>query len=390
MTTATDPRVTAIENSGWSRSFTFYQPRNAAFWVYLALVGSGALTFVSMLAMSAGAYGRAIAVSVVLFTVYGALFWWFTQHIDRYARQPAKLITTAFVWGAFAATWSMAANANNALMSLYSKWFGQSWAQDWSAGLAAPFTEEVAKGIGLVLLIALAPRLIRTAFDGFIVGAFLGLGFQIAEDIVYALNSAGTQFGANQVEASIGVVWMRMATGLSAHILYSAIFCAGLVYLLGRPAEPRRVGRGLLLMATAMLLHGVWDSLAAITQGNVAVFIPCMVAIVLVALYIAVRVFRATVPREREFLSEILTPEVASGTITAGELAAAAGDHKARKAFRKSGATRRDRRRNGYVLDAIADLADAVATSRGLETPAVAYARSEVARIRAGEPSVRL
>ena len=55
-----------------------------------------------------------------------------------------------------------------------------------------------------------------------------------------------------------------MVSGVAAHILYSAIFCAGVVYLLGRPAEPRKIGRGLLLIAIPMLLHGTWDSLAAI------------------------------------------------------------------------------------------------------------------------------
>ena len=104
-------------------------------------------------------------------------------------------------------------------------------------GARGPFTEETAKGSGLLLLIALAPRQVRTAFDGFILGAFIGLGFQIVEDVSYAMTSAGTQFGANQIGASTGTIVLRMVSGVAAHIVYSAIFCAGLVYLLGRPAE---------------------------------------------------------------------------------------------------------------------------------------------------------
>ncbi|UGT57033.1 hypothetical protein [Nocardia asteroides] len=63
------------------------------------------------------AYGRAIAVTAAVFTVYGALFWWFVASIDRYARQPTKLLVTAFCWGAFAATWSMAIYGNSSLNS---------------------------------------------------------------------------------------------------------------------------------------------------------------------------------------------------------------------------------------------------------------------------------
>ncbi|MGF7123030.1 PrsW family intramembrane metalloprotease [Rhodococcus sp. BE178] len=380
-------RVAAIDNSGWGRSFAFYQPRNAAFWVYLLLVASGILTFFAMLATSSGAYGRAIAVAAVSFTVYGAVFWWFTRHIDRYARQPVKLIVVAFLWGGFAATWVMAATANDALLALYAKVFGQAWSLDWGAGLAAPSTEEVAKGIGLLLLVSLAPRLVRTAFDGFILGAFLGLGFQIIEDIVYALNSAGSQFGANQVEAAMSTVWLRMATGVTAHVLYSAIFCAGLVYLMGRPGEPRRAGRGLALMACAMLLHGVWDSAGAITRGNGALMLLMIVAMILVGLYVVVRVFKMTVPREREYLRHVMAPEVANGVITDAELEAMCGDRKARRAFRKAPATHHERKRAGFVLEAAGDLADELAGSRGTDTGRVEFARSEVRRIRAGVPS---
>lgn len=384
-TDATRARFLAIENSGWGRGFTFYQPRNLAFWVYVLLVGSGVLLFVSRIATSYPAYGRAILVTAAVFAVYGALFWWFVAHIDRYARQPTALLVAAFCWGGFAATWAMASYANTAVLSIYGKVFGHAWAQDWGAALTAPFTEETAKGFGLLLFIALAPRLIRTAFDGFIVGAFLGLGFEIIEDIAYGMNSGAAQFGANQVEASMGTVVLRVATGATGHLLYTALFCAGLVYLLGRPAEPRRVGRGLGLLAVAMLLHGCWDAMGNVGSSAVTA-IGFILAITVVALTIAAVVFRTTVPREREFLAQILAPEVEAGTVTEQEAEAACTDAKGRRAFRKSETGRAGRRRNERVLDAIFDLADALAADRGAETPRVEFARSEVARLRDGRP----
>ena len=106
----------------------------------------------------------------------------------------------------------MAANADDAILGLYANTFGQAWALDWGAALSAMFTEEWAKGFGLLLLIGLAPRQVRTAFDGFILGAFIGLGFQIIEDIPYVLTSAGSEFGANQG----GRRWARSCCGWSA------------------------------------------------------------------------------------------------------------------------------------------------------------------------------
>lgn len=380
-------RDIALDLSGWGRRFAFYQPRNCAFWGYLLLVGIGAFGYFSRLTREYNAYGQAIALAVTSFAVYAALFWWFTQHIDHYAKLPAKLMVIAFLWGGFAATAAMAANANDAILALYAKTFGQTWALNWGAGLSAPFTEEWAKGSGLLLLIALAPRQIRTAFDGFILGAFIGLGFQILEDIGYAMTSASTQFGANQIGASIATIVLRMVSGVAAHILYSAIFCAGLVYLLGRPAEPRKLGRGLLLVAIPMLLHGTWDSVAAIAGPSALRLMGLLVAVIVIALVIVGRVYKSTVKRERDFVRDVMTPEEARNVITAAELDAMAGNRKARKAYRKAGRSRRDRKRARYVLNAAYALAEELATARGADTDRVRFARAEVERIRAGLPS---
>jgi RsiW-degrading membrane proteinase PrsW (M82 family) len=380
-------RDIALDLSGWGRRFSFYQPRNFAFWGYLLLVGMGFLVFISTLARKYDAYGQAIGLAVTSFAIYAALFWWFTAYIDHYAKLPAKLMVVAFVWGGFAATGAMAANANDAILALYAKTFGQVWALNWGAGLAAPFTEEWAKGSGLLLLIAMAPRQIRTAFDGFIMGAFIGLGFQIIEDISYALTSAGTQFGANQIGASIGTIVLRMVSGVAAHILYSAIFCAGLVYLLGRPAEPRKVGRGLLLIAIPMLLHGTWDSLGAIAGPSGLKLIGLLIGTIVIALAIFVQVYKSTVQRERDFVRDVMAPEEARNVITRPELGAIAGNRKDRKAYRKAARKGHERKRARYVLNAAYALGDELAAARGADTDRVRFARAEVARIRAGVPS---
>ena len=60
-------RDVALDLSGWGRRFVFYQPRNFAFWGYLALVGIGVLTFFSTLAREYNAYGEAIGLAVTSF-----------------------------------------------------------------------------------------------------------------------------------------------------------------------------------------------------------------------------------------------------------------------------------------------------------------------------------
>ena len=57
---------------------------------------------------------------------------------------------------------------------MYAKAFGASFAFDWGAALAAPINEELAKGAGILLLLTLAPQLIRSPFDGLVLGASSG------------------------------------------------------------------------------------------------------------------------------------------------------------------------------------------------------------------------
>ncbi len=376
-------RYDAITKSGRGESFKFIQPRNLCWWVYLAIVAYGAVLTVTMFAAPWHAYGDELGTTVFVLLVYGALLWWFTRYIDRYTPVPGKLVLAALVWGAIGATMAIAINANGPIRALWAKGFGQQFSAEWSAGLTAPLTEEISKGLGVVLLIYLAPKVIRTAFDGFIVGAFCGLGFQILEDILYSFNLAGSHFGADAGDIGFGVAVQRMLTGLSGHILFSAIFGAGIVYLLGRPGEPRNVARGLGLMALPVAMHWFWDSMGALLpEPSEAVVILELLIIVLVYLAIVVWVFHLVVERERLYLRAILAPESAGGVLTEDELMAVSGDWKQRRHLRKVAGGREGRRRESWVTEAAGDLADALAQSRGATTPEVEFARSEVTRLR--------
>ena len=376
-------REAAIEASGWGNKVYFWQPRNACLWVYALIVGYGLWNAFGIVNSEIRVYGPALAASTVIFVVYGALFWWFTTRIDRYSRQPLSLIVAAFVWGAFGATWTIALSGNTALISLYSKLAGQNFSLDWGAGLSAPIFEELGKGAGVLLLMYIAPRVVRTAYDGFIIGAFAGLGFEILEDIFYALNSAPDQFGSHQLATSLNTVVLRLATGFSAHILYSAIFGAGLVYLVGTVAQRRRPGRGLAFVLTAMLLHGLWDSTAAIGNGDGKITLGLIAGITLIAFAAVITVFNLTVGPERVTMRTVMAPEVETGTLTPDELDALSGGWRARRAYRRKAHGRKARRLRHHRLEAAHDLADQIAAAGGHETERVRFARAELGRLNA-------
>lgn len=372
-------RRDAIAEVGWGAPVNWRQPRNACLWVFVAVIAYGLWYTYTTVQTQGAVYGGPLTISAVIFSFYAVIFWWFTTHMDRYSKQPVDLKVAAFVWGGFGATWTIALQGNGALIGLYGKLFSQDFATAWGAGLAAPFNEELGKGAGVLLLLYIAPRVIRTSFDGFIVGAFVGLGFEIIEDILYAINAAASGFGADPVGASLHTVLLRLGTGFTSHILYSAIFGAGIVYIVGTPAQRRRIGLGLGLCFTSMFLHFVWDSTVAIAGGNGYITFALLFGSVVVALILVVRIFHLTVAGEQTAIRDVLAPEVENGTMTEDELAAVSGNWKQRRRFRRHDGIG-DRRRRAHRLEAAHDLANELATSHGEETDRVRFARSEVAR----------
>jgi RsiW-degrading membrane proteinase PrsW (M82 family) len=362
-------RRTAIESSGWGARFDFVQPHNACFWVYLAGVISGGWYVVNAVASSGGAFDVAYATAVVTSGLFCAAFLAFLHHADRWERTPASLALAAFLGGGLAATFAIAIVGNAALSSLYTKAFGQAWAVDWQAGLTAPFVEETSKGAIFVLLLGLAPVVIRTAADGLIVGAYVGLGFQILEDILYAQNSAYAAFGAHQADAVLSLFVLRAITGIPSHALYTALFGAGVIYALGTTAQPRRLGRGILLMLSAVVIHGVWDSASAI--GGPFYVVLVLLGVTVGSVLMLLVAIRWAGWRERQYLHDIMAPEATAGTITEAELNALPD----RKASRGG-------RREKHVLRAARDLAADLAEAGGEDTPDVLHARAEVARLR--------
>jgi RsiW-degrading membrane proteinase PrsW (M82 family) len=373
-------RRVAIETSGWGARFAFVQPHNACFWVYLGLVGAGLWYVVNAVSTTADAFAQAYATAVVTSGLFAAAFLAWLRRADRWERTPPLLAAVAFAGGGLGPTFGIAIVGNAAVMSLYTKAFGQAWATDWQAGLTAPFVEETAKGAMFLLLLGLAPVVIRTVSDGLIVGAYVGLGFQIFEDLLYAQNAAFAQFGAHQADAVLHVFVLRAVTGIPSHALYTALFGAGLIYALGTPAQPRRLARGLGLMLAAVVVHGLWDSAAAIGgETYVVVVLLATLVFCLLALRLAVRWAGR---RERAFMRDIMAPEVAAGTITDAELAALCGHHREERRALRARPDGVTRRRERHVLRAARDLAAELAEAGGADTPEVAHARAEIGRLR--------
>jgi RsiW-degrading membrane proteinase PrsW (M82 family) len=329
MTALAEDRRRAIDQSGWGEKFNLVQPHNLAFWVYCLLVAAGAVVISGQVSIAAAAYSGALTSGLIAFGLLAVAYLWSIHHEDRYTTVPSSLAAAGFIWGGLGAVGAFALLGNDAVMSLYSKTFGASFAFDWGAAFAAPINEELAKGAGVLLLLTLAPRLIRSPFDGLILGAFVGLGFQISEDVSYAWIGAANSFG--DLGAAWSTIIARTLASIPSHWMYTGIFGAGLIWFIGRPEMPARKGLGAGLMLTAMLMHGLWDASAALAGDNVISIVPGIVAFGLISVF--VWVYDSSASIERKWMRELMAPEVELGVLTSDELDALAGSRSTLKAY---------------------------------------------------------
>ena len=197
--TVDDSVVTArravIDESGWAAPFRFIQVHNFTFWVVVLLFVSGASQTYQGFSASAQAYTDSFAQGTVWFGLFAVLFLWLFSRLDRYSSIPAKAKVVAFLFSGLVSTFAMAAINNDAFRSILAKVVSLEFMQVWSAGATAPWSEEIVKLLPVVLMIGLAPRAMRCAFDGLIIGAISGLAFQVFEDVSYVYGSAAANFG---------------------------------------------------------------------------------------------------------------------------------------------------------------------------------------------------
>jgi RsiW-degrading membrane proteinase PrsW (M82 family) len=180
--------------------------------------------------------------------------------VDYFEREPAWLVAFAAVWGGLVAT-GLALTANEAVQSILTTTEGANVAAQWGAAIAGPTNEELLKGLGVVVAALLAGRRMRSPIDGFILGAVVGLGFQVVEDVVYTANiiALGQDPGAaiSQMFLLRGIMG-----GLWSHAVYTGLFGLGLGYALTRPAWSL-LQRALVAVAgfvAAWSLHFLWNS----------------------------------------------------------------------------------------------------------------------------------
>ena len=245
----------SVERQDLQRSL--FQPREPAFWVYLAFVTYGAFRMVGALVELTEISRSGWALSWVLVIVYALPLGVLIYRLDLYEREPLSLVIGAFAWGALAAT-ALALDAAG-WDQLVARVFGQDVAARWGPALTAPVIEELLTGAGVVLICLIGRDEIDDVMDGFVYGALCGLGFAVVEDVLYFMAA----FGGSPGGVLEGFYVRVVSSGLYGHVLYTGLTGMGIGYLVSRREDvptKKRVAVAVALFLAAVLGHAIWNA----------------------------------------------------------------------------------------------------------------------------------
>jgi RsiW-degrading membrane proteinase PrsW (M82 family) len=236
--------------------------RLPAFWILAGILLVSAVRLLDLLSSPLARFPAATLVAIVLFALWAVPFWTFIASMDFLEREPPLLMATAFAWGAMVAT-TTAMPGNRAMLGLLAKVVSPDYAVAWGPAVVSPIIEELLKVLGIVMVVLVARKQINSVLDGMVYGALIGLGFQVVENVFYAINAVELANSGDKVGPVIATFFLRgFLAGLWSHTLYSAIAGAGVAWFVVRTDRPPAV-RLLGLAAgigVAWAIHLVWNS----------------------------------------------------------------------------------------------------------------------------------
>lgn len=245
-------------------------------------------------------YLLSIIAGVLPTVAYVLLIWW----IDRYEKEPIKLLVAAFLWGAVPAI--LASVLIEVMLDVPLGALSGDWHGFLSASLVAPPIEEAFKGAALLGVYSLARQEFDGVLDGIIYGSIIGFGFAMTENIFYFWSA---QEGNDVLHWATVVFGRALAFGLN-HAMFTSFTGIGLGLARYVRSPLRRWATILLSLTAATVAHMLHNAFAS--SGLCLVSFVLDWAGVLVILVVIVLTWR----RERMWLTTQLAAEVEAGVLT--------------------------------------------------------------------------
>ncbi|GAA2388166.1 membrane protein [Catellatospora methionotrophica] len=233
-----------------------------AFWLLGLIMLAGIVRLLEILRTDLARFPVATTSAVLLFALYAVPFWLFIASMDFLEREPPLLMATAFAWGGAVAT-TAAIPGTQAAHDLIAKLISPAFAATWGSAIAGPTIEELLKALGVVMIVLVARKQLNSVLDGMVYGALIGLGYQVVEDIIFAVNAVALRGQGDGIGPVVATFFLRgFLAGLWSHTLFTALAGAGIAWFVVRTDKPMwwRLGGLGLGLGLAWLTHFVWNS----------------------------------------------------------------------------------------------------------------------------------
>jgi RsiW-degrading membrane proteinase PrsW (M82 family) len=269
------------------------QPARRRTWLTVVtsvVLGIGALVVAGLILLTRGpeatVVGFTLAALPVPFLVGGFLW------LDRYEPEPWRYLLAALGWGAV-----MATTLGVLFTTVGSELSGTSASLD--GVLWAPVTEELSKGLFIVLVVLLRRHEVDGVLDGIVYAGMAGIGFAFTENILYYIAvydgqalQQGAGGGPGGLAAATGLFIVRGVMSPFAHPLFTAGIGIGMGLALRSRTWVGRLGWPVLGYLVAVTLHAAWNGSALLGGGGaflltyVGVMLPAFALAVGVALWV--------------------------------------------------------------------------------------------------------
>jgi len=239
--------------------------------------------------------------------LYIALVLW----IDRYEGEPLWMLATAFLWGAFVATFA-AFFLNTTLQIIVSAVASASAGEAFAAVVSAPIVEETGKALILFIFFFWKKDEFDGVIDGVVYASLAALGFAMSENILYYGNAAAASGGV-----LTATVIVRGFFAPFSHPLFTSLTGIGLG--LARQSTNRAIKLlmpvvGLLM---AIFMHSIWNGSAVFGGGWAFVFM--YIVVMVPAFLIILIVIAFSLRREGQVVRQFLLTDIDRGLLTREE-----------------------------------------------------------------------
>lgn len=240
-----------------------------------------------------------IFLGIIPMAIYAAIVCW----LDRWEKEPIPLLIAAFGWGsipsvvfAVVAQIALGTPLGSEELSLTDTLF--------QASIVAPITEELVKGLGLLLIFLIFRNQVDSVLDGLIYGSMIGFGFAAVENVLYFASQP-------DVASLLGLFFLRTFLFGMLHALFTGL--TGVGFALGKFSS--RVGMKflwpLLGLALAIFTHALHNYFVTMGGGHI---LAAVVGISIGMLWFVVTVAFCLI-RENQWIRLQLADEVERGTL---------------------------------------------------------------------------